>query len=113
MASIGQHDAPTGQRDAATGQRDAGTGEGHGRGGRASALARLGRAACRRERVFLMVGVWLAVYPSVTLLTYLTEDLDAPVFAKTFLTTILTVPFITFVVVPTVKRLIARAEEEA
>ena len=62
----------------------------------------------------LMIGVWLAVYPTVTLLTYLTSEWDtAPTYLRTFVTTLLTVPFITFAVVPTVRRLIDRAEREA
>ena len=62
-----------------------------------------------RERVFLMIGVWLAVYPSVTALSYLTSEWDAPLFVRTFVTTILTVPLITFLVVPMVKKLINKA----
>lgn len=65
-----------------------------------------------KERFYLMVGVWLAIYPSVTALTYLTEPAPWPLFAKTLLTTLLTVPLITFVVVPWVKKLIAKVEDK-
>ena len=66
-----------------------------------------------RHKAMLMGLVWLAVYPTVTLLTYLTADLDAPTFLRTFLTTALTVPLITFVVVPNAKRLISKADRKA
>lgn len=65
-----------------------------------------------KERVYLMIGVWLAVYPTVTLLTYLTANLNAPTFVRTIITTVLTVPFITFLVVPVVNRLIERNEPD-
>ena len=66
-----------------------------------------------RHRVMLMVLVWLAVYPIVTVMSYLTSGLDVPTFVQTFLTTILTVPTITYLVVPNAKRVIARFDPKA
>lgn len=65
-----------------------------------------------KERTYLMVGVWLAVFPAVTALSYAVEPTDWPLWLKTLLTTALTVPLITFVVVPLVRRLIAEAEDK-
>lgn len=65
-----------------------------------------------KERSWLMLGIWLALYPSVTVLTYLTEPLEWPLFVKTLATTCLTVPLITFLIVPRVKKLIAKAEDK-
>jgi antibiotic biosynthesis monooxygenase (ABM) superfamily enzyme len=67
-----------------------------------------------RNRFVLMVMVWLAVYPIVTLLTYLTAGLDdLPTWVRTFLTTILTVPTITYLVVPNAKTIISKAADKA
>ncbi len=66
-----------------------------------------------RHRAMLMVLIWLAVYPAVTLGTYLTAPFDLPTWIRTFLTTIATVPIITFVVVPNAKALIAWADPAA
>jgi len=65
-----------------------------------------------KERTYLMAGVWLAIFPSVTALSYLVEPTDWPLWVKTLVTTALTVPLITFVVVPQVKKLIAAAEDK-
>jgi antibiotic biosynthesis monooxygenase (ABM) superfamily enzyme len=67
-----------------------------------------------RNRFLMMVLIWLAVYPIVTLLTYLTAGLDhLPTWVRTFLTTILTVPTITYLVVPNAKSIIAKADPKA
>lgn len=66
-----------------------------------------------RHRVILMGIVWLCVYPTVTALTYLTSGLEAPTFVRTFLTTVLTVPLITYLVVPNAKTIIAKADPKA
>ena len=65
-----------------------------------------------REKLVYMVGVWLAVYPSVSLMSWLTQDMDWPFLVKTLVTTAFTVPLITFVVAPTVKRIMAKAEDK-
>ncbi len=67
----------------------------------------------RRHEIMMLVLIWLAVYPAVTLLTYLTSDLDVPTFVRTFLTTLLTVPIITFLMVPNAKALISRTDPKA
>ncbi|WP_299815188.1 hypothetical protein [uncultured Jannaschia sp.] len=67
----------------------------------------------RRHRILMLILIWLAVYPTVTLLTYLTSGLDVPTFVRTFLTTLLTVPVITFLVVPNAKALISKADPKA
>ena len=66
-----------------------------------------------RHQGMLMGQVWLAVYPVVTAMSYLTAGLEVPTFLGTFLTTILTVPLITFVVVPYAKSLISKADPKA
>jgi len=66
-----------------------------------------------RHRLMLMGLVWLAVYPVVTLGTYLTSGLEVPVFVRTLLTTASTVPIITFLVVPNAKALISWADHKA
>jgi antibiotic biosynthesis monooxygenase (ABM) superfamily enzyme len=66
-----------------------------------------------RHRTMLMGMIWLAVYPSVALMTYLTAPLGWPTWAQTLLTTALTVPLITYVVVPNAKSLISRADPKA
>lgn len=65
-----------------------------------------------RERLVYMLGVWLAVYPSITLMSWLTGGLDWPLEAKTLLTTAITVPLITFVVAPLVRKIMAKAEDK-
>lgn len=65
-----------------------------------------------QERLYLMAGVWLAVFPSVTALSYALEPTDWPLWLKTLASTALTVPLITFAVVPTVKKIIAKAEDK-
>ncbi len=71
------------------------------------------KEAFSKERVFMMIGIWLAVYPTVTGLTYLTSGLDVPTYVRTFITTILTVPLITFVVTPLVDKLIKKGKKAA
>jgi antibiotic biosynthesis monooxygenase (ABM) superfamily enzyme len=67
-----------------------------------------------RHRLMMLGLVWLAVYPAVTILTYMTAGLDhLPTWVRTFLTTILTVPLITYLVVPNAKSLIKRADPKA
>jgi antibiotic biosynthesis monooxygenase (ABM) superfamily enzyme len=63
-----------------------------------------------RHKAMLMVLIWLSVYPIVTLMTYLTSDLDVPTWVRTFLTTALTVPTITYLVVPKAKTFINKAD---
>jgi antibiotic biosynthesis monooxygenase (ABM) superfamily enzyme len=66
-----------------------------------------------RHKAMLAVLVWFAVYPIVTISTYLLPDLGMPTWLRTFFTTLLTVPIITFVVVPNAKALISRADPKA
>ena len=67
----------------------------------------------RRHRLMLAGLVWLAVYPIVTFMTYLTAGSDLPTYVRTFLTTIFTVPTITYLVVPNAKSLISKADPKA
>jgi antibiotic biosynthesis monooxygenase (ABM) superfamily enzyme len=66
-----------------------------------------------RDRAFLALFVWLGVYPAVLFMTWLLSRFDwslsLPV--RVFLTTIVTVPIIEFVVMRFAKRLAAKAEE--
>lgn len=59
--------------------------------------------------------VWLAVYPSVTLVSYAFGwlGIDWPLFAEILVSTALTVPLITFVVQPTIMRRMAMARGQA
>jgi antibiotic biosynthesis monooxygenase (ABM) superfamily enzyme len=66
-----------------------------------------------RHRVMMMALVWLAVYPVVTICTYLLSDSDLPTWLRTFFTTLLTVPIITFLVVPNAKSMISRLDPKA
>jgi antibiotic biosynthesis monooxygenase (ABM) superfamily enzyme len=65
-----------------------------------------------RDRLFLAFFVWLAVYPAVLgtswLLTQLEWSLPLPL--RVFLTTLVTVPLIEFVVLRYAKRLAGHAE---
>lgn len=67
----------------------------------------------QRHRAMLMGLIWLSVYPLVTGMTYLTAPLDLPTFVQTFVSTLASVPLITFLVVPNAKALIARADPKA
>ena len=67
----------------------------------------------RRHRIMLMGLIWLAVYPIVTIMTYLLAGLAGPTWIRTLLTTALTVPTITYLVVPNAKSLISRADPKA
>jgi antibiotic biosynthesis monooxygenase (ABM) superfamily enzyme len=67
----------------------------------------------RRHRFMLMGLIWLAVYPTVTAMTYLTSRLEIPIYASTLITTALTVPLITYLVVPNAKGLIQSADRKA
>ena len=69
------------------------------------------REAFSKERVVMMAGIWLAVYPSVTVLTYLASGTEWPTYVRTLVTTVLTVPLITFVVTPIVDKLIEKGKQ--
>lgn len=69
-----------------------------------------------RERLAVAALVWLGVYPAVLGMNYLlpTLGLDGlPLPVKVAMTTAVTVPIIEFLVVPPVKKIIAKAEREA
>ena len=67
----------------------------------------------RRHQAMLMGLIWLSVYPLVTVVSYLLTPVDLPLWLETFLSTLLTVPGITFIVVPRAKRIIAKADPKA
>lgn len=62
------------------------------------------------DRLRVMLGVWLGVYPSVLVLTFLLEPLGLPTWLSVLISTSLTVPLITFVVVPLSREAIARMD---
>jgi antibiotic biosynthesis monooxygenase (ABM) superfamily enzyme len=66
-----------------------------------------------RERLLELLGIWLAVYPSVLLMSYALQwlDLGWPMWAEIMFSTALTVPLISFVAVPKVRGAIAAAED--
>lgn len=68
-----------------------------------------------RETAIKNFLIWLAVYPSVCVLTYAFEWLDwgAPIWLETLLSTALVVPLISFVAEPLIQRRMARAHGES
>lgn len=66
----------------------------------------------RKERALELIGIWLAVYPSVLLMSYILDwlGLGWPMWAEIMISTALTVPLISFVAVPKVRGAIATAE---
>lgn len=66
----------------------------------------------RKERIVLNIGIWLCVYPSVLATTAVFEwmQLDLDLWLEILLSTALTVPLISYVAVPAVKKLMAKAE---
>ncbi|SHJ20456.1 hypothetical protein [Wenxinia saemankumensis] len=69
----------------------------------------------RSERWLRLAGIWLTVYPSVALMSYLLEwlDVDWPLWAEILLTTAITVPLISWVSVPLIERILARRRNES
>jgi len=65
------------------------------------------------DRLRVMFGVWLGVYPSVLLLSYLLKPLGLPTWLSVLVSTSLTVPLITFVVVPLSREAIARMDRRS
>jgi antibiotic biosynthesis monooxygenase (ABM) superfamily enzyme len=65
-----------------------------------------------KERLLELFGIWLAVYPSVLLMSYVLQwlGLGWPIWAEIMFSTALTVPLISFVAVPKVRGAIAAAE---
>jgi antibiotic biosynthesis monooxygenase (ABM) superfamily enzyme len=65
-----------------------------------------------KERLLELFGIWLAVYPSVLLMSYGLKwlGLGWPMWAEILVSTALTVPLISFVAVPKVRKGIAAAE---
>lgn len=69
-----------------------------------------------RERLAVAALVWLGVYPAVLGMNYLLPVFglaDLPLPIKVALTTAVTVPIIEFLVVPPVKKIVAKAEAKA
>ena len=65
-----------------------------------------------KDRLRLMLGVWLGVYPAVLVLSYALEPLGWPLYASTFVSTLITIPLITYIVVPISREAIARVDEK-
>ncbi len=65
-----------------------------------------------KERLLELLGIWLAVYPSVLLMSYVLQwlELGWPMWAEIMFSTALTVPLISFIAVPKVRGAIATAE---
>ncbi len=66
------------------------------------------------EQVVRNVGVWLAVYPTVCLVSYALQwaKWDMPTFLRVFASTIVTVPLISYVAIPAIERRIAAMRGE-
>ena len=69
----------------------------------------------RTESLLRLAGIWLTVYPSVTLMSYLLSwlETDLPIFVEILITTAITVPLISCVSVPTIEKLIAARRGES
>ena len=67
-----------------------------------------------REQVMLIFLIWLCVYPSVLIFSYLFIwfDIDVPHWLEILVSTALTVPLISLVASPRVEAMIARARGE-
>jgi len=54
--------------------------------------------------------IWVVIYPALTLFLYFTHDILAgvPLYARTFITTLVLVPVIVFYGVPTVDRVVTK-----
>jgi antibiotic biosynthesis monooxygenase (ABM) superfamily enzyme len=65
-----------------------------------------------KEQAVLNLGMWLAVYPSVLGTSYGIDALalELPLWLEILISTALTVPLISYVAVPLLKSLIAKAE---
>jgi antibiotic biosynthesis monooxygenase (ABM) superfamily enzyme len=68
-----------------------------------------------KEQAVLNFGVWLTVYPSVLGTSYGIDALalELPLWLEILVSTALTVPLISYVAVPLLKILIAKAEGKA
>lgn len=68
-----------------------------------------------RETAIKNLLIWLAVYPSVCLLTYAFSWIgwSAPIWLETLVSTALVVPLISFVAQPAIQRRIAHARGES
>lgn len=60
-----------------------------------------------RDRLRIMLGVWLGVYPAVVVIAYAMEPLSWPLWLSTLCSTAVTVPLISYVVVPLCREAIA------
>ncbi|SLN42659.1 hypothetical protein ROJ8625_02090 [Roseivivax jejudonensis] len=69
----------------------------------------------RSQRLLFILFVWLAVYPGVLVFAELVGWLapDAPVWLRILLSTAVTVPTISLVVLPRVTRLVAAAQGQS
>ena len=65
-----------------------------------------------KDRLRVMLSVWLGVYPAVVLMTYLMQPLSLPLWLSTLASTSVTVPLITFVVVPLSRHAIAALDKK-
>jgi antibiotic biosynthesis monooxygenase (ABM) superfamily enzyme len=67
-----------------------------------------------KERLLLAFFIWLGVYPSVLLMSWLVGQVsvDPPLPVKVFFTTIVTVPTIEFLFLKRAKRITAEVEKE-
>lgn len=64
------------------------------------------------DKVRLMFGVWLGVYPAVCGLTYLLAPLGMPLWLQIFCSTLVTVPIISLLVVPLSREAIAKMDDK-
>lgn len=66
----------------------------------------------RKERLAELLGIWLAVYPAVMLMTYGFKwlGIEMPLPLELAVSTAITVPIISFIAVPRVRGAIATAE---
>lgn len=65
-----------------------------------------------KERVAITFGIWLCVYPSVLAMSWLLDATgwNLPMWLEILISTAVSVPLISFVAVPTVKKVVTAAE---
>lgn len=63
-----------------------------------------------RGKWMLAIKIWVAIYPSITLVLFFFDSLLAslPLYQKTFILTIVLVPWMVFILLPLLEKLILK-----
>jgi antibiotic biosynthesis monooxygenase (ABM) superfamily enzyme len=67
-----------------------------------------------KMRLITSLKIWIIIYPSITMIFYFFGNLlsTMPLYQRTFLITIFLVPFVVFVGIPIVEKLIRQFQNE-